>query len=265
MAKKLSRVEKYQLYEASVQNPEADINFINKEYKRMFNKVPLVLREDFCGTGVMACEWVKQSKEHKAFGIDLDIEPITYGVDNHYLTMSPEQQTRMRYIKGNVLDTYEFKADVIVAFNFSYFLFKKRNDLVSYFKKVRTQLSKDGVFFIDLFGGTDARKEIEESNKHKKHTYYWECDSYNPLTAECKYYINFKKHDTKEKFEKVFVYEWRMWDAKELQDVLADAGYTDVQIYWEGVDKNGEGDGRFKPTMKADNCESWITYICARS
>jgi hypothetical protein len=264
VARKLSREEKYRLYEASVQNPEADINFINKEYKKMFNRAPLIIREDFCGTGVMACEWVKQSKEHKAFGIDLDIEPITYGVDHHYLTMTEEQQKRMRYIKGNVLDNYDFKPDVIVAFNFSYFLFKQRNDLVKYFSKVKSHLGSDGVFFLDLFGGTDSRKEIEESNRHKNHTYYWECDRYNPLTADCLYYIHFKDHKTKVKHEKVFVYDWRMWDAKEIQDVLSDAGFSNIQIYWEGVDKNGEGDSKFKPTTKADNCESWVTYISAR-
>jgi hypothetical protein len=55
-----------------------------------------------------------------------------------------------------------------------------------------------------------------------------------------------------------------MWDAKEIQDVLSDAGFSNIQIYWEGVDKNGEGDSKFKPTTKADNCESWVTYISAR-
>lgn len=264
MSKKLTREEKYQLYEASVQNPEADINFINKEYKRFFNRAPLTLREDFCGTGKLACEWVQLSKAHTAIGIDLDMEPITYGVDHHYLTMSEDAQSRMKYIKGNVLEKYKYKADVIVAFNFSYFLFKKRNDLLKYFKSVRAHMTKDTVFFLDLFGGTDARKEIEESNRHRKHTYYWECDFYNPLTAECRYYIHFKKHDTKIKYEKVFTYDWRMWDAREILDILEDAGFTQNQIYWEGEDKNGEGDGKFRPTTKADNCESWVTYITAR-
>ena len=32
-AKKLSRDDKYRLYLSSVQNPEADIQFINKEFK----------------------------------------------------------------------------------------------------------------------------------------------------------------------------------------------------------------------------------------
>lgn len=260
---KLSRDEKYRLYLSSVQNPSADIEFINKEYKKIYGKKPLVLREDFCGTGMMACEWTKQSKDHKAFGIDLDLEPISFGVVNHYEELSEDEQKRMKYVNGNVLSDYDFKADVIVAFNFSYYLFKKRNDLVSYFSQVRKHLKKDSAFFIDLFGGTEARKPLEESVKHKSHTYYWDCDRYNPLTAECLYYIHFKTHRDGVKHEKVFKYDWRMWDAQELRDVLTDAGFSDTIIYWEGVDKDGSGNGVFSRATKAENCESWVTYICA--
>ena len=34
---------KYRLYEKAVQNHEADIEFLNKEYKRLYDKVPLSL------------------------------------------------------------------------------------------------------------------------------------------------------------------------------------------------------------------------------
>jgi hypothetical protein len=47
MVKKLTRDEKYALYEGSVQNPEADIVFINREYKKLYGKPRWVLREDF--------------------------------------------------------------------------------------------------------------------------------------------------------------------------------------------------------------------------
>jgi hypothetical protein len=260
---KLSRDQKYQLYLSSVQNPEADIKFVTKEYKGLFGKKPLVLREDFCGTGMMACEWVKQSPEHRAFGIDLDIEPISYGVVNHYMEMTEEEQKRMKYINGNVLTQYDFRSDIVVAFNFSYFLFKKRTELLAYFTSVRKSLKKDAAFFIDLFGGTEARKELEESVKHKNHTYYWDCHSYNPLTAECLYYIHFKTHKDQVKHEKVFRYDWRMWDARELQEILIEAGFAKTVIYWEGVEKDGTGNGVFKKATKAENCESWVTYIAA--
>ena len=63
MSKKLTREEKYQLYEASVQNPETDIKFINREFKKIRGRDPKILREDFSGTGQMACAWVKSGKD----------------------------------------------------------------------------------------------------------------------------------------------------------------------------------------------------------
>ena len=263
MTKKLTRDEKYVLYEGSVQNPDADISFINREFKKIYGKAPLVLREDFCGTGSMACAWVAQGPTHKAHGVDLDMEPISYGVENHLFKLKEEEQKRMEFILGNVMDNYDFKADVIVAFNFSYFLFKERSNLVKYFSQVRKHLKKEGMFFIDLFGGTETRKPLEESAKHKNHTYYWDCDKYNPLTADVLYYIHFKTHKDQVKHEKVFKYDWRMWDARELLDILKDAGFRQTHIYWEGVDKDGSGNGVFKQSVKAENCESWVTYICA--
>jgi hypothetical protein len=260
---KLSKDEKYRLYLASVQNPEADIQFINKEFKSLRGRAPLSLREDFCGTGLLACEWTQQSSAHTAFGIDLDMEPISYGFVNHFSELSEEEQKRMKYINGNVMSNYEFKTDVVVAFNFSYYLFKKRADLLSYFTAVRKHMKKDSAYFIDMFGGTETRQELEESVKHKNHTYYWDCDSYNPLTGECMYYIHFKTHHDGKKHEKVFKYDWRMWDAQELRDILTDAGFSETHIYWEGVDRDGTGNGVFKRATKAENCESWVTYICA--
>jgi len=59
----------------------------------------------------MACAWVAQSQDHQAHGIDLDIDPISYGVENHYFKLTEEQQSRMEYIRGNVLDNYSFKSD----------------------------------------------------------------------------------------------------------------------------------------------------------
>ncbi|WP_417335494.1 class I SAM-dependent methyltransferase [Halobacteriovorax marinus] len=258
---KLSLEDKYKLYEASVQNHETDIDFINKEYKRYFKRKPLTLREDFGGTAAMACDWVRQSSDHKAWGVDLDSEPIKYGRENHYSRLSDAEQSRMEYIEGNVLEDRNFKSDVVVAFNFSYFIFKEREVLLNYFKKVREGLNDNGAFFVDLFGGTDACQEMVEETDHDDHTYYWDCESFNPITSEVLYYIHFKYKG--KKHEKVFTYDWRMWGLKELQDIMKEAGFSSVIPYWEGEDGDGGGDGNFYPAKKEENCESWVTYICA--
>jgi hypothetical protein len=257
--------EKYRLYESSVQCAESDVEFLHEEYERYYGRKPVTVREDFGGTGSFSCDWVKQSDENEAWAVDLDSEPIRYGKENHFSKLNDEQQKRMHYIEGNVLDEYEFKTDIVVAFNFSYFIFKKRAVLLDYFKKVRASLKPDGAFFLDLFGGSDAREAMVEETEHEDHTYFWDCDQYNPLTHECLYYIHFKTHKDNKKHNKVFVYDWRMWGPAELRDILEEAGFSDVYLYWEGEDEDGDGDGNFFITEEAENCESWVTYIGAKA
>lgn len=252
---------KYRLYESSVQCVEADLAFLNKEYKKIYKRKPLTLREDFGGTGAMACKWVAQSKSHEAYAVDLDPEPINYGKENHYAELSSLEQKRMHYIQGNVLDSYPFKTDIIVAFNFSYFIFKKRADLLHYFKQVRAGLGKEGAFFIDLFGGHECAQPLEEETEHKNHSYFWDCDSYNPITSEVQYYIHFKYQG--KKYREVFSYDWRMWGLQELRDILTDAGFSETITFWEEDDDDGGGNGTFYRTKSAENCDSWVTYICA--
>ena len=250
---------KYKLYEKSVQNHEADIDFVNKEYKRVYNKAPLSFREDFGGTGAMACDWVKQSGDHKAWAIDLDPEPQAYGKERHFTRLKNDQEQRMTYILGNVLDEYDFKSDIIVAFNFSYFIFKKRAQLLEYFKRARQSLNPQGAFFVDIFGGTECFQELVEETEFKKHSYFWDCDHYNPLTNEVQYYIHFEKDGVR--YDRAFSYDWRMWTVAEIVELMQEAGFPKVETYWEGEDEDGDGDGEFYLSSKEENCESWVTYI----
>jgi len=250
---------KYKLYEKSVQNHMADIEFIEEEFKKLRGTSPKTLREDFGGTGAMACDWVKRGADRKAWAIDLDPEPVKYGKEKHFSKLNSEEGTRMEYIMGNVLDDYDFKSDVTVAFNFSYFIFKKRADLLKYFKKVKKNLGENGVFFVDIFGGTECYQEMVEETEFDKHSYYWDCDKYNPLTNEVLYYIHFKNKGTK--YKKVFTYDWRHWTVREISELMEEAGFKTVQTYWEGEDDDGEGDGEFFVSNDEENCESWVTYV----
>src|SRR5690554_6022531 len=79
---------KYVYYERAVQNPENELEFFNEKFQEIRKRKPLALREDFCGTAAISCAWVDQSEEHKAWGIDLDPEPIEYGKENHLAALS---------------------------------------------------------------------------------------------------------------------------------------------------------------------------------
>jgi hypothetical protein len=261
MSAKLSVEMKYRLYEASVQNPENDVDFIIGEFKRLRGFEPQTLREDFGGTGYTACHWVSRGPEKRAWAIDLDTEPQAYGRKVHQTKLPEADRKRVEYIEGNVLSDYPFKADVSIAFNFSYFIFKERKLLLDYFKKARQGISDKGLFIIDTFGGTECGEPLLEETEHDGHTYYWDCDKFNPLTAHCLYHIHFK-HEGK-KYEQAFTYDWRHWTVPELCELLLEAGFSKTEVYWEGEDEEGEGDGNFVPAGDVENCESWITYICA--
>ncbi|GAB4406469.1 MAG: hypothetical protein OHK0056_05350 [Bacteriovoracaceae bacterium] len=252
---------KYDLYEKSVQNPQNDMEFLNQEFVRLRDRQAFTLREDFAGTGMLACKWASQSKEHFSWAVDLDPEPIKIGKERHWSKLGHDERERVRYVEGNVLNSYDFKTDITVAFNFSYFVFKKRSQLLDYFKAARAGLKPDGLFAVDIFGGTECYQELEEETEHDGHSYFWDCDKFNPLNNHCTYYIHFKTHHDNKKHLKVFHYDWRHWSIPEIVDIMEEAGFSRVITYWEGTDENGEGDGIFYEAQNEENCESWVTYI----
>ncbi len=257
----LSTNERYEFYEASVQNPKGDIDFISSKFKKLYGTPPISLREDFAGTSFLTCEWVKTDKQRISFGIDLDQTPLEYGRRTHYETLTADQKKRVQIIQGNVLDNFSFKTDIIVAFNFSYYIFKTRAMLIHYFSKVRQGLNYRGMFFLDLFGGTEGFQVLEEQSKKEGFTYIWDCQSFNVVNHECQYYIHFEVNGVR--YERAFSYDWRMWTMVELREILIEAGFSKTFVYWEGDDGKGGGDGKFALTNEAENCLSWVAYIAA--
>ena len=75
-------------------------------------------------------------------------------------------------------------------------------------------------------------------------------------------YIHFKFPDGS-KIKQAFSYSWRLWTAPELRDVLLEAGFRKVTVYWEGEDEDGEGNGEFAPSDMGAADLAWIAYIVA--
>lgn len=254
--------KKYSFYEQSVQNPQGDVEFITEKFKEIRGKMPLSLREDFGGTGYLCCEWVKQGPQTNAHVIDLDPEPLNFGKKKHWAKLNDAQKEQVEYHQLNVFNAQDVQADVIAAFNFSYFIFKKRTELVNYFKQAKAAIKPGGVFFLDLFGGSECYSPVEEETEHDGFSYFWDLDSYNPINNHVMYYIHFQE-DGKSKSEKVFTYDWRMWGLSEIRDALHDAGFERTLVYWEGDDDDGGGNGEFSPTEHVEQCDSWVVYIAA--
>jgi hypothetical protein len=259
---KVKTFDKYWYYNKSVQSADVDVQFFRKTYKELRSKDPKVFREDFCGTFKLSCEWARLDKNFQSIGIDLDPEPIAYGKD-HYLTeLSESEQARIQIHQANVLDADLPKADIIAACNFSYFIFKQRETLKQYFTNNLNNLNKDGLFILDIFGGSECYEPNEEETEHDGFSYFWDQDSFDPVTNEAMFYIHFKVKGQK-KVKRAFTYDWRLYSIPEIKDILTDVGFKNIHVYWEGTDENGEGDGEFKKVTRGEDCEGWIAYIIA--
>lgn len=254
--------DKYELYHKAVQSCEGDVIFLRGVYKELRKKDAIVMREDFCGTFALSCEWVKLNPKFRAFGVDLDPEPIAYGREHYFSKLKPHQQARLDIREGNVMNPDLPSPDLAIAMNFSYFLFKTREALRAYFRNVHQSLRKDGVFVLDLFGGSLCFDANEEKTVHKGFAYYWDQEGFDPATNEAVFHIHFKL-DGQRKQERVFSYDWRMWSIPELREILAEAGFGTTHLYWEGTSKDGGGDGKFTRVEKGESCQSWIAYIAA--
>lgn len=255
--------DKYSLYLQSVQCVDADIDFVIKQYKKINGKKPRLLREDFCGSFAAAVDFVGRSKKNKAIAVDLDGQVLQWGRDN-ILPRLKSRQSDLSIIQENVLNVTEPRADVLLAMNFSYFLFKQRADLLRYFCNCRKSLNEGGMLFLDAYGGTESIDVCEEEKELDGFSYVWDQHSFNPINSEAVNYIHFRFPDGSA-LEKAFEYEWRVWTLREITDLLTEAGFVDVGIYWEGWDEEAEeGDGKFRLTSEADNCEGWVCYIVAR-
>ncbi|MFK8137100.1 MAG: class I SAM-dependent methyltransferase [Bdellovibrionales bacterium] len=252
--------DKYDYYFRSVQSPENDVEFFRKTYKELKNKEPLSFREDFCGTHAISCEWVKLDSKKTAVGVDLDPEPIEYGDKTYASKLSDNQKNRMTIIEGNVLDKGVSKTDIVSASNFSYFIFKKRQDLLEYYKTAYNNVDEDGIFIVDCFGGSKCMEANEEETEHEDFSYFWDQDSYDPVTNYALFHIHFKP-DGYKKVKEAFTYDWRMWSIPEIKEIMHEAGFSKVHVYWEQSDEDGDGNGEFERVEMGEECEAWIAYI----
>ncbi len=256
--------DKYEYYLRSVQSPEADAQFLQRKYQSLRGEKAIVLREDFCAAFALCCEWVKANKNQQAIGIDLDPETIAYGREQYVPLLSADQKSRLQLIRKDVTKKNLPTADIICALNFSYFIFKEREKLKSYFSSVLASLRPCGVFFLDCFGGSQCQHAIEEETEFQGEgfSYFWDQDSFDPVTHNALFHIHFKRKG-EAKRKKVFTYDWRMWTIPELKDILAEVGFKQTVVYWEGTTKSGEGNGVFSPVTKGEECEAWVAYLAA--
>lgn len=153
------------------------------------------------------------------------------------------------------------KYHVINALNFSYWTFRTRDQLREYFKKVHGSLDDEGMFLCDSYGGWESQQPMLEPRKIAAgFRYVWDQDQFDPITHEVKNHIHFEFKDGTE-LKQAFSYEWRYWTLPELQELLTEAGFREVGVYWDVADDGDDEDYRLR--RRAENQPGWLAYIVA--
>jgi hypothetical protein len=256
--------DRHRLYQEAVQDTAAEIDFVEQTWNALRDRPAELLREDFCGTANTACEWVRRDPIRLAVGIDLDGEVLEWGELNNLARLDEEQRTRITLVQENVLDALPELADIVLAMNFSYYLFLSRAEMRAYFESVYEGLVDDGIFFLDAYGGYDAPKNLVEERECDGFTYIWEQAAFNPIDGGMDCFIHFAFPD-RSRMDRAFSYHWRLWTLPEIRELLYEAGFAEVTIYWEGTDEeNNEGNGIYEPSECGDADPGWVCYIVAQ-
>ena len=116
---------------------------------------------------------------------------------------------------------------------------------------------------MDMMGGkecyasdvTDKRTIIKGKDGFK---YHWEQAYFNPVSADCSFYIHFKFADGS-MIKKAFEYHWRFWTIPEVREMLAQAGFRVSKVYWDIADEDEDAD--WQAVDEAPNDDSWLCYV----
>ncbi len=261
------QADKYVCYQKSVQSPEHEVDFFEQAFKDEFGRKPKSLREDFCGTYAICCEWVRRGRERTSLGVDLDPEPIAWGDEHNFAPLSQHQKDRVKILEQDVRKVNRPRVDVLAAQNFSFWLFKTRAEVLEYFKVVRSNMADQSIMVMDMMGGggcfEEGRVDKRTIKKGKKgFRYFWTQERFNPVTSEALFHISFKFADGS-KLKKAFVYDWRFWSIPEVRELLEEAGFSHSYVYFDREDEDGEDTGEWYRTEEYPSHESWIAYIVA--
>ena len=268
-----SQADIHALYQSSVQSCEADCELFADIYEQLRNAAPVVLREDFCGTALLSTTWCLVDPEHRAIGVDLDGPTLDWARTHNVEPNAEELGDRLTLVQGDVLEVSGLeRADLIAALNFSFCVFKQRDELARYFDRCHAGLAEGGLLFLELFGGIKAIDTDEEIRELDDFTYIWEQESFNPITNDIVCHIHFEFPD-KSKIERAFTYRWRLWSIPELRDLLYEAGFRKVRVYWEQVEEEPEDDddedgmlsgtGEYEEVEEVEQQDSWLVYVVA--
>ncbi len=252
--------DRYDLYQRSVQAVRAEASFLARTFEKIAGRKAASLREDFCGTALLCVEWVTK-RGRTAVGVDLDREVLAWGTE-HNLAPLGDRASLVRLLRQDARAPCRGRFDVSVALNFSYFVFRTRKQLRGYFAGVRRSMASDGIFVLDAYGGHQSWRPQSERRKLRGFTYVWQQSQVDPIDHTVVNHIHFEFANGS-RLHRAFTYQWRLWTLPEIQELLAEAGFSRSAVYWEDRDANGHCTDTFRPRGHVTQEPAWVAYIVA--
>jgi len=265
--------DRHALYEVAVQGPEWDLDNMVRLYRERRGAEPRTFREDFCSTAALATAWALRAPRHRSWAVDLDPEPLAWA-RRHRLPHAGEAARRVTLVRSDVRRPQRPRVEMACALNFSWWVFHRRADLVAYLRAARAGLAPGGLLVLNAFGGTRAEKPLVERTRKAASngpdgtptppfTYVWDQAEFNPLGRRLLAYIHFELRDGR-RLRRAFVYDWRMYTLPELADAVAEAGFSDFEVWSEGWDaRRRTHTGVLHRRVRLDNDDCWIAYCAA--
>jgi SAM-dependent methyltransferase len=254
--------DRHELYQLSVQACDHEVALLGRMFKRHTGRRARSLREDFCGTALLCAAWVQSKKDRVATGLDIDGPTLAWGRERNIAPLGEHAQ-RVTLLEQNVLVPPATRFDVVCAFNYSFQTFQTRELLGRYFRAVHRSLVPEGLFVLDLMGGWESQQVLVEKRPLDGFTYVWEQAEFDPIRNRLLAHIHFELDDGT-KLKRAFTYDWRLWSIVELRELLAEAGFVEVDVYWEGDDGEGGGNGEFRRVETIHNDPGWNAYLVAK-
>ncbi|MCP4498570.1 MAG: class I SAM-dependent methyltransferase [Deltaproteobacteria bacterium] len=255
---------RHALYERAVQSPAFTLRFVEQVYKRAFGTSPMSLREDFCGTALVACDFVRSHPQRRALGVDFNDEVLRYGEESHLDGLDDEEKCRIDLMQADVRFAqaeapFDF-VDVVIAENFSYNVFHTEEELLQYFVFVHSNLQDEGMFILDVMGGNKLQLGAQKDQSERGDLQVvWEQKDFDPITHRARFELHFALDG--QTWTSAFYYDWRLWTLPELKFLLEKAGFSDVDVYFEA---DGKKEGSYRVAKKSPPRDSFVAMLTAR-
>ncbi|MBS0189747.1 MAG: class I SAM-dependent methyltransferase [Phycisphaerales bacterium] len=261
-------MDRFDCYELTVQSPRHVAAFL----RAVHGNHPLVLREDFCGTGALSHRWLEDAarsdERARAVAVDLDKAAIARARPVQGLDLIAGDSTD-RSVGPDA-------ADVIFVGNFSIGYLHTRDSLVSYLKLSRERLGRGnggfggGIFVCDTYGGASSFKLGSLTRRHPGRAgeiihYHWQHEEADPLTAMVTNSISFRVEfdgEIVQELPRAFVYRWRLWSIAELREAMLESGFASTEVYADCNIAPGE---QPHPVSAEELKDDWIVLIVART